>query len=118
MIMVGQEARLAQPIDRRHKRVMLATVVCILVAVAAVVVYGAHQSNTYGKSANGCVTVNFASEMGAATIHQCGSAAREFCRFEDARDDAEARLVIPQCRLAGYPQVPAAGSGTGATAQR
>jgi hypothetical protein len=112
MIMVGQEARLAQPLDPRHKRLMLATVLCILVAVAAVVVYGTRQTNSYGSSANGCVTVTFASELGSAALHKCGAAAREWCSFEDARNTVESRLVSPQCRLAGFPRVsPAASTG-------
>jgi hypothetical protein len=109
--MVGQEARLAQPIDRRHKRLLLATVACILVAVVAVAVYGARQTNSYGSSANGCVTLSFASEMGSAAVHKCGLAAKEWCAFEDGRSDLEARLVGTQCRLAGYPKVASGGVG-------
>jgi hypothetical protein len=117
MIMIGQEARLAEPLDRRHKRLMIATVLCILVAVAAVVVYGTRQTNSYGSSANGCVTVNFASEMGSAALHKCGTAAREWCAFEDTRNDPEARLVGPQCRLAGYPRAVGAHSAGPPAAQ-
>ncbi|HEY5195389.1 MAG TPA: hypothetical protein VIJ51_00010 [Solirubrobacteraceae bacterium] len=107
MIMVGQEARLAEPLDRRHKRLMAVTVVCILVAVVAVVVYGSRQTNSYASSANGCVTVSFASEMGSAALHRCGPAAKAWCAFEDSRNDTEANLVGTQCRLAGFPRAPA-----------
>ncbi|HEX3874911.1 MAG TPA: hypothetical protein VHW26_12240, partial [Solirubrobacteraceae bacterium] len=93
-----------------HKRLMLATVAAIIVAVAAVVVYGTRQTNSYGSSANGCVTVNFASEMGSAALHRCGQAAKEWCAFEDSRNDLEARLVGAQCRQAGYPRDPTAAS--------
>jgi len=105
MIMVGQEARLAEPLSRRHKRLMLAAVACVLVALVAIAVYGTRQANSYGRSANGCVTLNFASEMGSAAVHRCGQAAREWCAFEDSRRTLEARLVGAQCRLAGYPRV-------------
>jgi predicted metal-binding membrane protein len=111
MIMVGQEARLAVPIDRRHKRLLLATMACIVVAVIAVTVYGTRQTNSYGSSANGCVTLSFASEMGVAAVHRCGLAARQWCAFEDGRSDLEARLVGKQCRLAGYPKVTSGGAG-------
>jgi hypothetical protein len=112
MIMVGQEARLHQPIDRRHKRLMLATVALLLVGLAVVLVYGSRQTNSYGPSANGCVTLTFASEVGSASLHKCGAAARAWCSFEAARNTTEARLVIPQCRLAGFPPEPAASAGT------
>ncbi|HWH11362.1 MAG TPA: hypothetical protein VG165_09545 [Solirubrobacteraceae bacterium] len=107
MIMVGQEARLAAPIDRRHKRLLVAILAAIAVAVAAVVVYGSRQTNSYASSANGCVTVSFASEMGTAALHRCGTSAKEWCAFEDGRHDLESRLVGTQCRLAGYPRVAA-----------
>jgi hypothetical protein len=116
MIMVGQEARLAAPIDRRHKRLLLATVACILVGVIAVAIYGARQTNSYGSSANGCVTLSFASEMGSAAVHRCGLAAKEWCAFEDGRSDLESRLVGTQCRLAGYPKVDSGGAGGAAGA--
>ncbi len=105
MIMVGQEARLAEPLSRRHKRLMLATVAAIVVALAAVAAYGTRQANSYGRSANGCVTLNFASVMGSATVHRCGVSARQWCASEDARNNLEARLVGVQCRQAGYPRV-------------
>ena len=105
MIMVGQEARLAEPLSRRHKRLMLVTVACILVALAAVAVYGTRQASSYGRSANGCVTLNFASVMGVAAVHRCGSAAKAWCAFEDTRTNLEARLVGQQCRQAGFPRV-------------
>ncbi|MEA2370912.1 MAG: hypothetical protein QOH12_1306 [Solirubrobacteraceae bacterium] len=105
MIMVGQEARLAEPLSRRHKRLMLATVACIVVALAAVAVYGTRQASSYGRSANGCVTLNFASVMGSAAVHRCGAAARAWCAFEDGRHNLEARLVGAQCRQAGFPRV-------------
>jgi hypothetical protein len=111
MIMVGQEARLAEPIDRRHKRLLLATLAGILVAVVAVAVYGTRQTNSYGSSANGCVTLNFASEMGSAAVHKCGLAAKEWCAFEDGRSDLESRLVGTQCRLAGYPRLASGRTG-------
>jgi hypothetical protein len=117
MIMVGQEARLHQPLDPRHKRLMLTTVLCLLIAVAAVVVYGTRQTNSYGPSANGCVTVTFASELGSAALHKCGVAAREWCSFEDARNTVESRLVTPQCRLAGFPRVAPAASGAATPSQ-
>jgi predicted metal-binding membrane protein len=108
MIMVGQEARLAEPLDRRHKRLMLATVACVVLAAIAVVVYGTRQTNLYGASAHGCVNVHFASELGSASLHKCGVAAREWCSFEQTGRDPEASLILPQCRLAGFPSAPTA----------
>jgi hypothetical protein len=107
MIMVGQEARLAEPIDRRHKRLLLAVLLCVAVAIAAVAFYGSRQTNSYASSANGCVTVSFASEMGVAALHRCGQAAKAWCAFEDGRTNTEARLVGTQCRLAGFPRAAA-----------
>jgi hypothetical protein len=110
--MVGQEARLAEPLSGRHKRLMIATVVAILVAVVAAFAYGTRQTSSYGSSANGCVTLNFASAMGSAAVHKCGAAAKQWCAFEDGRHDLESRLVGTQCRLAGYPRNPASGAAT------
>jgi len=107
MIMIGQEARLAEPLSRRHKRLMLVAVVAVVAVIAGIAVYGTRQASSYGRSANGCVTLKFAGVMGSAAVHRCGQAAREWCAFEDGRSNLEARLVGVECRQAGYPRVSA-----------
>lgn len=51
--------------------------------------------------ARGCINVVVALATGGATLRDCGAAARATCAAELGRTDPFARLVQPQCRLAG-----------------
>jgi hypothetical protein len=47
------------------------------------------------------VNVTFASSMGGALQHACGTAARDWCRAVYAQHNAHAEAVQAQCRVAG-----------------
>ncbi|OYN82363.1 hypothetical protein CG716_03670 [Mycolicibacterium sphagni] len=91
------------PLTRRERRtaaivagcvlatIIVATLVCVLVSRAADP-QGTRQT---------CVTVALASSMGGGVEHQCGDAAREWCRQAYAQHDAHAQAVQTQCRAAG-----------------
>ncbi len=103
MIMVGQSKRLREPLSRRQRRALYATVAGLLAVVAALAVYGAIVGAPNGTSGHGCVSVTFASSTGGATLHECGRAAEQWCKMEAERSGPVADVAEPQCRLAGYP---------------
>jgi len=57
--------------------------------------------STYDRSGDSCVNVTFASSMGGANQHACGTAARDWCRAVYAQHNAHAEAVQAQCRVAG-----------------
>jgi hypothetical protein len=97
MVMVGHSQRLAQPLTRGQQRV-IAVVVAVLLAAAT---WAVIRPTSAPVSRNGCVSVVVASSTGGGLLHNCGAAARAWCQTEFARTDALARLIQPQCRLAG-----------------
>jgi len=97
MVMVGHSRRLAQPLTRGQQRV-IAVVVVALLAVATLAIT---RSSSAPVSRNGCVSIVMAGSMGGGLLQQCGAAARTLCQTEFARIDMLARLIQPQCRLAG-----------------
>jgi hypothetical protein len=101
MVMVGHAERLRTPLTRRAKRTM-ATVVGVVLALIVTAVVIATVSSDTPKSANGCVNVIVPSSMGAAQLHRCGAGAREWCASLVGSSSAEARIVLPECRRAGY----------------
>jgi hypothetical protein len=100
MVMIGHSARLATPLSRRQTRTMAAVVGAVLALVAGAVVF-ASVSSDQARSGHGCINLIVPSSMGAAQLHQCGTAARQWCDSLVGRRDAEARLVLPECRRAG-----------------
>ncbi|MGH9131703.1 MAG: hypothetical protein ACRDWV_08555 [Acidimicrobiales bacterium] len=72
-----------------------------LVALAGAGVWALISPNAYARSANGCVNLVAAVSTGGSLIHECGSAARTWCRSEYALQNSFAHLVQAQCRLAG-----------------
>jgi hypothetical protein len=103
MIMVGQSKRLREPMSRRQRRTLYATLGGLLAVVVALAAYGAVANDPGATSGHGCVSVTFASSTGGATLHECGRAAEQWCRMESQRHGAVASAAAPQCRLAGYP---------------
>jgi hypothetical protein len=80
MIMVGHSKRLRQPLRwTRAGRLGVIAVSALLLAVVAVGVVLASTSSP--RLAPGCIEVTFASTLGAAAVHQCGSSARHTCAF-------------------------------------
>jgi hypothetical protein len=80
MIMVDQSKRLRQPL--RWTRAGRWGVIAVGIVVTMAVVLGAVLASTNSQRlARGCIEVTFASTVGAAAIHQCGSTARHTCAF-------------------------------------
>jgi hypothetical protein len=100
MVMVGHSARLATPLSRRQSRTMAAVLACVLALVVGAIVF-ASVSSDQPTSGHGCINVIVPSSMGAGQLHQCGAGAREWCDSLVGRRDAEARLILPECRRAG-----------------
>jgi hypothetical protein len=85
-----------------RRRWIVYLVVAVLVAAGvAVGVWSGVSHDQYGPSANGCVTLTFASSTGGSTSHYCGAAAKSFCKTAFADSDRISLLARPQCNLAG-----------------
>jgi hypothetical protein len=100
MVMIGHSARLATPLSRRQTRTMAAIVGGMVALIVAVIVF-ASVSSDQARSGHGCINVIVPSSMGAGQLHQCGTAARQWCDSLVGKRDPEARLVLPECRRAG-----------------
>jgi hypothetical protein len=113
--MEGRSQRIAGPLSRRQKRLMILVGAVLAVVLGGVSAWAATGPGSYDRSRNGCVTVNVASSMGGSVTHRCGAAARDMCRTAFARDDKVSRLTQEQCRLAGIrpPFSPASQPATG-----
>jgi hypothetical protein len=100
MIMIGQARRLSQPLRwGRRERVAVALLVSCLVLVAAGLVAYAITSGSRARA--DCVEVTFASTVGGATLHACGSRAMHVCgsgAFHGIEHELRAA-----CRRAGFP---------------
>ncbi len=97
--MFEQSRRLSEPLrwGRREKTVVAALVACVVLAVAGIVAFGSGGS----ASAKDCISVTFASTLGGAQRHACGTEARSICA-----SPASYRVLGPQlagaCRHAGF----------------
>jgi hypothetical protein len=80
--------------------VVIGIVVGVIAASAIAWMVSSH-SSTYDRSGDGCVNVTIPSSMGGGLEHECGGAAREWCRSAYAQRDAHAEAVQAQCRVAG-----------------
>ena len=85
---------------RRARRIVVGFVVGVIAAGSAAYVMTDH-SSFYDRSGDGCVNVTFASSMGGALQHACGTAAVDWCHAVYAQHNAHAEAVQAQCRVAG-----------------
>jgi hypothetical protein len=85
----------------RGKKILLAALAAAAAACAAFALWSAYGPDQYGPSANGCVTVTYASSTGGSALHYCGTPARAFCRSAYAASDRLSLLARPQCAQAG-----------------
>jgi hypothetical protein len=102
MIMQDQSKRLSEPLrwGRREKTVVAVLLSCLVVALVGL---GAYALTTGGGSSEqaDCVRVTFASTLGGADLHGCGSQARRICASGSFRSiEQELRVA---CRRAGFP---------------
>ncbi len=85
----------------RGKRIVYLIVAAVVAAGAAIGVWSAVSGDSYGTSANGCVSLVVPSSTGAGSLHYCGAQARAFCRNSFAKSDPVSLAARPQCDLAG-----------------
>ena len=97
----------AESLTRRDKRGIAIVAGVVLAAFVGLGVWAAISPGGYGRSHNGCVTVNAASSTGGGLMHACGSSAAAMCKAAFRHDDKLSLLTRPQCRLAGLGPSPA-----------
>jgi hypothetical protein len=99
MIMFEQSRRLSQPLRwGRRERVVVATLLsAVLLAVLGL---GTYALTSGGAARRDCIDVTFASTLGGAEIHGCGSRARSICA-SGAFHGIEQPLRA-SCRRAGF----------------
>jgi hypothetical protein len=105
MVMVGQAKRLSEPArwGRREWRVLAATLAVVVVGsvVAALATSGGKSAGSSGR----CVAVSIPSTTGAASLRECGAAARAWCQSllvpGAAKSDLDA-LVLRSCAAEGF----------------
>jgi hypothetical protein len=100
MVMFEQSRRLSEPLrwGRREKTAIAALLSCLALALVGLGIYAL----TTGAPARAdCVNVTFASTLGGAELHACGSRARQVCA------EGSHRSIAPQlraeCARAGFP---------------
>lgn len=99
-MMEGHAARLAKPLSRRQTRTIWAVLAAVAVLLVGSILYLSLGSDR--SRGAGCIDVIVPSSMGAAQLHQCGTAARSWCESLAGRSDAQAAQLLPACRRAGY----------------
>ena len=101
----------ALSLSPRGKRNVYLIVGVVLAAGLAIGIWSAVSSDSYGTSANGCVSLTLPSTTGAGTLHYCGAQARAFCRNSFAQSDPVSLAARPQCDLAGLTKAKVAAAG-------
>jgi hypothetical protein len=101
--MVGHHRRLREPAlrNKRERRVVAAVIAIAAAAIVALVIYAALPGGRTTSGAH-CINVTVPSTTGAATIHACGSAARETCAAARKTGGAGAAPLLVPCRRAGF----------------
>jgi hypothetical protein len=103
MIMIDQSRRLSEPLrwTRAGRLAVIAVSALMLAAVATAAVIASTSGS--GRRAD-CIEVTFASTLGAAVIHPCGTAARELCTHPAENPAAAAHGALREaCRQADLP---------------
>jgi hypothetical protein len=100
MIMIGQSKRLSSPLrwGRREKAAIGAVLACLVLAAIGLGAY-AVTSGSPGRA--DCIEVTFASTLGGATLHACGTRARRVCA--SGAFPGIQRELQDACRRAGFP---------------
>jgi hypothetical protein len=102
MIMFDQSKRLSEPLrwGAREKTAVAAALACVVLVVLGLGVYAL--TSGAPKQAD-CIDLTFASTLGGARLHACGSRARHVCRsgsFPGIEQELRAA-----CRKLDYPFV-------------
>jgi hypothetical protein len=101
MIMQEQSRRLSQPLrwGRREKTVVAVLLSCVLLALAGL---GAYALTSGAPARKDCISLTFASTLGAAVIHACGEPARRLCAEPNPSRQIAGELR-EDCRRLGFP---------------
>jgi len=102
MIMQDQSRRLSEPLrwGRREKTIAAGLLSCVVLAAIGLVAFGL----TSGAPARaGCISVTFASTLGAANVHECGGRARDTCAAPGGFRGVAAEELQAACARARYP---------------
>ena len=100
MIMIDQSRRLSEPLrwGQRERAVVAILLACVLLAAVGL---GTYALTSGAPKRADCIDVTFASTLGGAEMHACGSRARKICAsgaFHGIRQELRAA-----CRKAGFP---------------
>jgi hypothetical protein len=101
MIMMDRSRRLSEPLHwgRREKAAVGAVLACLVLALAGL---GAYALTSGSPARRDCISVTFASTLGAARLHGCGHQARVICASAGAYPGL-AESLSAACRRAGFP---------------
>ena len=99
--MFEHSRRLSEPLrwGRREKRIVAALLACTVLALAGL---GAYALTSGAPRRADCITLTFASTLGGAQVHECGSQARSLCASPGAFHGIEQEVRM-ECKRAGYP---------------
>src|SRR5207248_10444801 len=102
MIMIDRSRRLAEPLrwGRREKLAVGALLACVVLALAGL---GAYALTSGAPARRDCVDVTFASTLGGAKLHGCGSRARRICASASGAFRGIAEQLQAACKHAGLP---------------
>jgi hypothetical protein len=102
MIMMDQSRRLSEPLrwGRREKTAIAAVLACVALALVG---FGVYALTSGARARADCINVTFASTLGGAQLHACGTQAKTVC----ASSAHAYRQITPElrdaCRRAGFP---------------
>ncbi len=100
MIMFEQSRRLSEPLrwGRREKTAVAVLLSCVALALIGL---GAYALTSGAPARAGCISLTFASTLGGAQVHECGSQARALCASPEAFHGV-AQQLRATCNKAGY----------------
>jgi len=101
MIMFEQSRRLSEPLQwgRREKTVVAVLLSCVALALIGL---GAYALSSGAPARKDCISLTFASTLGAANIHECGARARRLCATPNPSSEF-AEELREDCRRLGFP---------------
>jgi hypothetical protein len=99
MVMFEQSRRLSEPLQwgRREKTLVAALLSCVVLALVAL---GAYALTSGAPARADCINVTFASTLGGAELHGCGTQAKRICASGDFHSISGELQAA--CRKAGF----------------
>src|SRR5271168_2538929 len=99
MIMFEQQRRLSEPLRWGRREKTIVAVVSSIVALALIGL-GAYALTSGAPARKDCISLTFASTLGAAVVHECGAQARSLCAEPKPSREFAAQLG-EECRRLG-----------------